>query len=157
MLERLLLASVALFLCHGCVSQEVKAQNNTDKVSESVLEVGQGVPAIVLDGTDLYDLQSFALRPVTAQTQGSYYAEQGGSEISLTISRHNAGWQIIRSYREPGSKVQETRYSTSLKAGFLSSEEGEVFLYRTNEGVIVLERYADVIPADYWVHYLRAD
>ena len=114
-------------------------------------------PDIVLDGTEVYELASFKLRPLDASAAGDYDAEQGGATQSVTLSLSGSVWQFVRSYQEPGEPLNRAVHELQLSSGLMMSSDGNVIVRGTEEGILVLERASDTIPADYWVHYRRSN
>ena len=94
----------------------------------------------MLDGTDLLELGDLRRTHLPSQPGGRYGAEQGGSELSLSITGGANG-----------------RWTVERRGAALISTDGSLTGYRG--GVLVLELNSgnDSLPPDYWVHYLKAE
>ena len=119
-----------------------------------------GAPTWVLDGTDLLELGDLRRTDLPSQPGGRYGAEQGGSELSLSITGGADGrWTVERRYKEPGADAQVVTYTAERRGAALISTDGSLTIQGTEEGVLVLELNSgnDSLPPDYWVHYLKAE
>jgi hypothetical protein len=159
---RFAIALVALLLCSSCSPGDREAEPNAaPPVATSILAEDASEaedlpsPDIVLDGTEVFELTSFSVRPLDASAAGDYGAEQGGAALSVTLSRSGPAWQFVRTHQEPGEPQNRAVHDLQLSDGLMMSPDGNVIVRGTEEGVLVLERASDTIPADYWVHYLR--
>ena len=162
MTVRPLIALTIVLLCVSCESgdgdadpREVAQVTTTESATDISSAAALPSPDIVLDGTDVFELASFDLRPLDDSAAGQYGVEQGGAELSVTLSAAGTDWQLERTYQEPGEPLDQVVYDLKLSGGMLMSSDGKAMVRGTDEGILVLERKSETIPADYWVHYLR--
>jgi hypothetical protein len=113
------------------------------------------LPAEVLVGTDVDVIGSFNS---AAFTPGTYYAENGGAELSVTVFETESGLVAQRDYLEPGSakdakiytdlcKKEDALYGKYLRVKFV--KDGLLWLE--------LEPDNDFIPTDLWFHLERSN
>ena len=139
--KRIFIALSAVLLCMACTSPEPPLIPTE--------------PGIVLDGTEIFEIAVFKLRPLDESSVGEYGAEQGGAVLSLQLSLASGIWTAERIHQEPGDSEDRAVYMVALQDGLLRSPDEGVLIRGTQEGVIVLERASTIISAEYWVHYLR--
>lgn len=113
------------------------------------------LPAEVLVGTDVDVIGSFNS---AAFTPGTYYAENGGAELSVTVFETESGLVAQRDYLEPGSakdakiytdlcKKEDALYGKYLRVKFV--KDGLLWLE--------LEPDNDFIPTDLWFYLERSN
>jgi len=153
-INRLILGLLLSFLCgFACAEKPNLEKESTISSLKSAIYKLQDV----LDGTDLVNIETLALRSLGTDIEGEYISEQGGSELSLTVIQKGDQWTIQRIYNEPEVGEEIKIYQTRLDDSALVSAEGDFFVRGTADGLLVLELKSGVdgIPADYWIHYLR--
>ena len=156
---RHLAALAAALLSLSCNPAEPAAEHHEEAgaaVSAGARAGGStAAPDIVLDGTDVFEFSTFSLKPLAAGSAGEYGAEQGGSLLTLKLTRAGGSWKVERTHQEPGEPQDRAVYTVKLSDGAMASSDGDVIVRGTKQGVLVLERKSETIPPDYWVHYLR--
>jgi hypothetical protein len=88
---------------------------------------------------------------------GEYRAEQGGAELSVSLSRTDGAWDLRRSFAEPGEVPHRASHRCSVSGDALVSVDRTLFLRPTADGILLLELKSgsDAIPATHWTHYRR--
>jgi hypothetical protein len=113
----------------------------------------EGLPELVLAGTDFVELSSFNQAKVNV-LENEYSAELGGANLTLRINQNNNDKIITRIFKEPGMKEEITNYSPYCeKEGFISAENLKAII--VSDGLLLLEEKSgiDGIPSDLWVYY----
>ena len=95
---------VALVLLGSCI----QSRDWWSGSEAGAAEQGRAVltaPAVVLDGTDLVELDDLRRADLPSRLEGTYHAEQGGAELWLSITA-GSGDQVTvtRTYEEPGTR-----------------------------------------------------
>jgi hypothetical protein len=159
-----LLAAEAAFFC-GCsrsaspTPEKTATEHATPGAAPAGIAVNWPAVSMVLDGTDLVEMDKVNPEPSREDSiGGAYRSEQGGSILTLSAQKDAGGIHIERQYQEPGAAKTVKLYQLLPvgEEGFASKTQ-EAFLKKTKAGVIFWEKNSgvDSIPATYWVHYIR--
>lgn len=142
-----------LFISSSCSAQSDHVYSeHACSISFSSLE---GLPELVLVGTDVVKLSSFRNAKVHKMKK-EYIAEFGGATSTLKISQKKNEKKITRFFKEPSMKEEITIYSDyCTKERFISAENLKAII--VSDGLLLLEEKSEVdgIPSDLWVYYKR--
>lgn len=140
-----------LFISSSCSAQSDSAHSEQAcNISFSSLE---GLPELVLVGTDVVKLSSFSDAKVH-KIKKEYFAEFGGATLTLRFSQNRNDKKITRLFKEPGMKEEITIYSPyCAKERFISAENVKAII--VSDGLLLLEEKSEIdgIPSDLWVYY----
>lgn len=139
--------------------EKTAAEHSTPATAPAGPAVTWPAVSMVLDGTDLVEMDKVAPEPSAPDSiGGTYRSEQGGSILTLSAQKEGDGIRIERQYQEPGTSkiVKPYQLIPVAQEGFASKTQ-DAFLKKTKAGVIFWEKNSgvDSIPATYWVHYIR--
>jgi hypothetical protein len=140
-----------LFIGSSCSAQSNHVPSEQAcNISFSSLE---GLPELVLVGTDVVQLSSFSRVKVDV-VKKEYTAEFGGANLTLQINQNKNDKRITRIFKEPGMKQEINVYSPyCAKGGLISAENLKAII--VSDGLLLLEEKSgiDGIPGDLWVYY----
>ncbi len=150
---------LVLLLLSGC-SETAGVASDHPATTGQLDNAVASEPGWVLDGTDMLPLADVLLEDLRPSPAADYWAEQGGSEITVTIIATADGfWAVKRVYREPGLDPHIRHYQTERSGQLLVSRSEGLTIQGTQEGILMLELKSGVesIPADFWIHYVRVN
>jgi hypothetical protein len=140
-----------LFISFSCSAQSDHVYS--EEACNPSFSTLEGLPELVLVGTDIVKLSSFSNAKVI-KIKKEYSAEFGGANLTLRISQNKNDKRITRIYKEPGMMEKATIYSPyCAKERFISAKNLKAIL--VHDGILLLEEKSmiDGIPDDLWVYY----
>lgn len=140
-----------LFISTSCSAQSDHVYS--EQACNTSFSSLDGLPELVLVGTDVVKLSSFSKAKVNKMKK-EYSAEFGGANLTLRISQNKNDKRITRIYKEPGMKEEITIYSPyCAKERFISAENLKAIM--VSDGLLLLEEKSEIdgIPSDLWVYY----
>lgn len=138
------------------ISSSCSAQSNheySDQACDISFSSLEGLPEMVLVGTDVVELSSFNSAKVH-KLKKKYSTEFGGATLTLSISQNKNDRRITRTFKEPGMKEQATEYSSyCTKERFISADNLKGII--VSDGILLLEEKPEIdgVPNDLWVYY----
>ena len=142
---------IILFISSSCSAQS--NHGYSDQACDISFSSLEGLPEMVLVGTDVVELSSFKSAKVH-KLEKKYSAEFGGATLTLKISQNKKNKGITRIFKEPGMKEQTTEYSNCCtKERFISADNLKGII--VSDGLLLLEEKPEIdgIPNDLWVYY----
>lgn len=130
----------------------IEKKDSVDKNCKVSFTSLKTFPGDVLEGTEIYKILTY--KASSAGLDKNYYAEMGGAELGIKITKHKAQKIITRTFEEPGAPKKIREYSPVCQHNEFFSA-GKLRGKIVNGGIIVLEEESNTggIPADLWVYY----
>ena len=121
----------------------------------SAKQLYAGNPSMVLDGTNVKDLNDYRFSRLEPKA-GEYETETGGAEIRLVIRKEGKTFQVHRHYGEPGIPAQTKVYSNFKQSkGGVFQTKGARLRVTDNGGILFLQTSSgvDAITESMWTYF----